>query len=56
VWGDQDKFFPVERAKEMIPEFATATFETIFGAGLFAHEERPAEVAGALLPTLTATR
>jgi pimeloyl-ACP methyl ester carboxylesterase len=26
------------------------------GAGLFAHEERPAEVAAALLPTLTSTR
>jgi pimeloyl-ACP methyl ester carboxylesterase len=56
VWGDQDKFFPVERAKEMVPEFATATFETIPGAGLFSHEERPAEVARALLPTLTTPR
>ena len=45
VWGELDKFFPVDRAKEMLPEFTTATFETIPGAGLFAHEERPAEVA-----------
>ncbi len=56
VWGEQDKFFPVDRAKEMLPEFTTATFETIPGAGLFAHEERPAEVAQALLPTLTTSR
>jgi pimeloyl-ACP methyl ester carboxylesterase len=40
----------------MLPEFADARLEVIPGAGLFAHEERPADVARALLPTLTAAR
>jgi haloalkane dehalogenase len=56
VWGDQDPFFPVERAKAMIAEFPDARIEVIEGAGLFSHEERPAEVAAALLPTLADTR
>jgi pimeloyl-ACP methyl ester carboxylesterase len=56
VWGDQDPFFPVERAKAMIAEFPDARIEVIEGAGLFSHEERPADVARALLPTLTGTR
>jgi haloalkane dehalogenase len=56
VWGAEDKFFPLERAKQMVPEFPDARFETIAGAGLFAHEERPADVARALLPTLTGER
>ena len=56
VWGDQDPFFPVERAKAMVGGFPDARIEVIEGAGLFSHEERPAEVAAALLPTLTGTR
>jgi pimeloyl-ACP methyl ester carboxylesterase len=56
VWGEHDKFFPPELAEAMVPEFDDARFELVPGAGLFAHEERPAEVAGALLPTLTAQR
>lgn len=52
VWGDQDPFFPVAWAKEMVPTFPDATLEVIEGAGLFCHEERPAEVAAALLPVL----
>jgi len=28
----------------------------VIGVGLFSHEERPAEVAKALLPVVTATR
>lgn len=54
VWGDQDPFFPVDRAKAMVDTFPDASIEIIEGAGLFSHEERPAEVANALLPTLTA--
>lgn len=53
VWGDQDPFFPVERAKEMVSTFPDARLEVIEGAGLFSHEERPIEVANALLPVLT---
>jgi pimeloyl-ACP methyl ester carboxylesterase len=55
VWGEQDRFFPVEWAREMIADFAHAELEVIAGAGLFSHEERPVEVAQALLPVLTAT-
>lgn len=54
VWGDRDPFFPVERARAMVGDFPDADIEVIEGAGLFSHEEAPAEVAAALLPTLTA--
>ncbi len=56
VWGDKDPFFPVDRARAMVVEFPDAKIEVIHGAGLFSHEERPADVARALLPTLTGTR
>jgi pimeloyl-ACP methyl ester carboxylesterase len=56
VWGDQDPFFPVDRAREMVPSFPDAALEVLEGAGLLSHEERPAEVAQALLPTLTGGR
>lgn len=52
VWGEQDKFFPVEWARQMVGTFADARLTVVPGAGLFSHEERPAEVAGALLPLL----
>ena len=54
VWGDRDPFFPVERAKAMVSTFPNASIDIIEGAGLFSHEEAPAQVAAALLPTLTA--
>jgi pimeloyl-ACP methyl ester carboxylesterase len=56
VWGERDVFFPVERARSMVADFADARLAVIPGAGLFSHEERPAEVAAALLPTLTGSR
>lgn len=52
VWGDQDPFFPVDRARAMVQTFPQARLHVVEGAGLFCHEERPAEVAQALLPTL----
>ncbi|MGD9791961.1 MAG: alpha/beta fold hydrolase [Acidimicrobiia bacterium] len=52
VWGEDDKFFPVDRAREMVSTFSDAVLTVLPGAGLFCHEERPAEVAAALLPTL----
>lgn len=52
VWGDQDPFFPLARAEEMVATFPDARLEVIRGAGLFCHEERPAEVAAALLGVL----
>lgn len=56
VWGEHDKFFPVQWARDMVADFADARLEVIPDAGLFAHEERPAEVAAALLPFLTTGR
>jgi haloalkane dehalogenase len=56
VWGADDKFFPVRQAEAMVPSFPHARLAVIPGAGLFSHEERPAEVAAALLPTLTTAR
>ena len=55
VWGDRDPFFPVERAKAMVDTFPNAKLEILEGVGLFSQEEAPAEVAAALLPTLTQT-
>lgn len=53
VWGDQDRFFPIEAARKMVDDFPNADLVEIPGAGLFSHEEAPAEVAAALLPILT---
>lgn len=52
VWGDRDPFFPVDRARAMVPTFPNATIDVIAGAGLFSHEEAPAEVAASLLQVL----
>ncbi len=52
VWGEHDKFFPLARARGMVGTFADARLAVVTGAGLFAHEERPAEVADALLQVL----
>lgn len=56
VWGVEDKFFPLAWAREMVSTFPDAQLAEIDGAGLFSHEERPAEVAAALLPTLLGER
>ncbi len=56
VWGDQDPFFPLAEARAIVDTFPDARLEVIEGAGLFSHEERPGEVAAALLPTLLGTR
>jgi haloalkane dehalogenase len=53
VWGARDPFFPVDWAREMVGTFPDARLTVIDGAALFSHEERPAEVAEALLPFLT---
>jgi pimeloyl-ACP methyl ester carboxylesterase len=56
VWGDRDPFFPLPWTRQMVATFPDARLAVIEGAGLFSHEERPAEVAQALLPTLLGTR
>lgn len=56
VWGEHDPFFPLDWAREMVGTFPDAQLSVIADAGLFSHEEKPAEVAEALLPVLTGTR
>jgi haloalkane dehalogenase len=56
VWGEHDRFFPVGWAREMVHTFPDARLTLVPDAGLFSHEERPSEVAEALLPALTAQR
>lgn len=56
VWGEQDRFFPLAKAQEMVADFRHAHLSVIPDAGLFAHEEQPKAVAEALIPTLTAPR
>ena len=56
VWGENDPFFPVQWAREMVSTFPDAQLHVVPGAALFSHEERPAEVAAALLPTLRGDR
>lgn len=56
VWGAADPFFPVQRAREMCQGFADARLTVIDEASLFCQEERPAEVAAALLPVLVRSR
>jgi len=56
VWGDRDPFFPIAWAREMVDTFSNARLHVVEGAGLFVHEERPKEVAEALLPVLVGNR
>ena len=54
VWGEDDPFFPVAWAREMVETFPNARLHVVPDAKLFVHEERPAQVAEAILPTLLA--
>jgi pimeloyl-ACP methyl ester carboxylesterase len=56
VWGDRDPFFPLGWAEEMVGTFPDAQLSVIGNASLFSHEERPAEVAQAMLPVLLGSR
>jgi len=53
VWGAEDPFFPIAKARDMVGTFADANLVELDGVGLFSHEEAPERVAAALLPTLT---
>lgn len=53
VWGERDAFFPLDAAQRMVATFTDARLHVVKGAGLFSHEEKPEEVADALLPVLT---
>jgi len=52
VWGEKDPFFPLAWAREMADTFPDTRLTVIDDAKLFVHEERPDEVAAALLPVL----
>jgi haloalkane dehalogenase len=49
IWGEHDRFFPLDRARAMVDSFPNASLSIIPGAGLFSHEERAEPVAAALL-------
>ncbi len=52
VWGADDPTFPVALARRMVPQFPDARLVEIPGARLLVHEEKPAEVADAVLAFL----
>lgn len=52
VWGADDPVFPVERARPMVGQFPAAAMREIAAAKLLVHEERPREVAAAVLEFL----
>ncbi len=52
VWGAEDPFFPLDWAREMVGTFPDARLTVIERASLLPHEEKPAEVAAALLDVL----
>lgn len=55
IWGSADPFFPLARAKTMLPEFkAGATLDVIEGGKLYIHEEQPETFANLARPFLRA--
>jgi pimeloyl-ACP methyl ester carboxylesterase len=56
VWGADDPTFPIDHARRMVGQFPTASLVEIPGARLLAHEEKPAEVARAVLAFLGVDR
>jgi pimeloyl-ACP methyl ester carboxylesterase len=55
IWGGADPFFPLARARTMLPEFtAGATLDVIEGGKLFIHEEQPETFANLARPFLHA--
>ena len=50
VWGAQDPFFPVQRARDMMGQFSgPVDLEVVEDAKLFVHEEYPQRAAHAIL-------
>jgi pimeloyl-ACP methyl ester carboxylesterase len=52
IWGADDPTFPLALAREMLKQFPDAQLTAIPGARLLPHEEKPAEVAAALVEFL----
>jgi haloalkane dehalogenase len=54
IWGTHDPFFPIDKARAMLPGFAGgATLHEIPGGKLFVHEDRADEFAAAMTPLLS---
>jgi len=49
IWGADDPTFPVALARAMVAQFPDARLTEISGGRLLVHEEKPAEVARAVL-------
>lgn len=50
LWGERDPFFPIEEARQMIPQFTSCRgLITLPGCKLLPHEEKPELVASHLL-------
>ncbi len=55
IWGENDPFFPVAKARAMLPEFGGgAELAVIAGAKLFPHEDHPEEFVALARPFLAA--
>lgn len=56
VWGEHDPFFPIEEARQMIPQFASCRgLVSIPGCKLLPHEEKPEVVARHILEFFAAS-
>lgn len=54
IWGEDDPTFPVERARQMLPQFPDARLVVVPATKLLPHEEKPEQVAQAVLAFLSA--
>jgi len=52
IWGVDDPTFPIELARNMVRQFPNARLVEIAGGRLLAHEEKPDDVADALIEFL----
>ncbi|MEQ9325649.1 MAG: alpha/beta hydrolase, partial [Polyangiaceae bacterium] len=52
VWGKDDPFFPLPKAKKMMSQFRRAELTVLDPGKLFVHEERPDAFAEAAIPFL----
>jgi haloalkane dehalogenase len=52
IWGTDDPFFPIARARKMLPQLRSAELVEIPGAKLFAHEDHAEAFAAHTLPFL----
>jgi pimeloyl-ACP methyl ester carboxylesterase len=48
IWGDSDRFFPVDHAKRLKADFPEASLELIEGAATYVMLDRPDEVAASI--------